>query len=392
MSGRSTVPPAHDNEESHVRGGRRVPALATRRDRRAPARRMAGHPALGGPGRPGRLAASARWGAGALVPGVERLGAVAVRAAPDRPASWAGDVRGDRGRALPALAQPLVRRAAGALPRTGLAGSHVLGTRALPCSCDAGPLERDPSRGAVPARAIRCVVRRVRRARTSLAVTIDDEASPHGRRSVLPLAAGEHVADLSLLLTRNVPPLLRCRPAARGPHAQLLQHAARRRVGRHRGGDDLLHVVARERLTDHRASAFSGEPTPPADAAQSVADPGDLTTPRKRRGGPPTHEGARLVTGPVPQAAGRIALALESLTPLGHRLGGSGYPPADVGHHRRVGVELDHLIQLLGPDRNQLQPVCRQPGKRVPPRRRLSHPRMLVTSAEEGSTCWQRAT
>jgi len=86
-------------------------------------------------------------------------------------AAGAGDARDDRGGAVPALPQPVVRRPARALPRAGVAGAHVLGARAGPGRGAARPLGRDPSRGAVPARAVRCAVRRLHPAGASLALT-----------------------------------------------------------------------------------------------------------------------------------------------------------------------------------------------------------------------------
>src|SRR6185369_14766827 len=77
-----------------------------------------------------------------------------------------------RGGAVPPLPQSVVRRPAGALPRAGVAGTHVLGARAVPGRSAARPLGRDPPRGAVPARAVRCAVRRLHAAGTSLAVSL----------------------------------------------------------------------------------------------------------------------------------------------------------------------------------------------------------------------------
>ena len=65
---------------------------------------------------------------------VERLVAVAVSPARDRAAAGAGDARNDRGRGVPALPQPAVRRPARALPRAGVAGTHVLGPVAFPAA------------------------------------------------------------------------------------------------------------------------------------------------------------------------------------------------------------------------------------------------------------------
>ena len=53
----------------------------------------------------------------------------------------------------------------------GVAGTHVLGARAVPGRGAARPLGRDPPRGAVPARAVRCAVRRLHAAGSSLAVS-----------------------------------------------------------------------------------------------------------------------------------------------------------------------------------------------------------------------------
>ena len=91
--------------------------------------------------------------------------------APDRAAAGAGDAGDHRGGTLPRLPQPVVRRPAGALPRAGVAGTHVLGTCAVPGRGAARPLGRDPSRGAVSARAVRSAVRRLHAAGASLAVT-----------------------------------------------------------------------------------------------------------------------------------------------------------------------------------------------------------------------------
>jgi hypothetical protein len=45
---------------------------------------------------------------------------------------------------VPPLPQPVVRRPARALPRAGVAGTHVLGARAVPGRGAARPLGRDP--------------------------------------------------------------------------------------------------------------------------------------------------------------------------------------------------------------------------------------------------------
>ena len=78
------------------------------------------------------VAGSARLGAGAVLRRVERLVAVVVRPAPDRAAAGAGDEVNHRGGTLPRLPQPVVRRPAGVLPRAGIAGTHPLGTCAVP--------------------------------------------------------------------------------------------------------------------------------------------------------------------------------------------------------------------------------------------------------------------
>src|SRR5512134_2887361 len=131
-------------------------------------------------------------GAGAVVRWVGRLVAVAVQPARDRAAAGAGDARDDRGGAVPPLPQPAVRRPARALPRAGVAGTHGLGTRAVPGRGAAPPLGRDLPGGAVPAQAVRCPVRRLRAAGASLAVNATDlqqtagghpEPPPAGRRT-----------------------------------------------------------------------------------------------------------------------------------------------------------------------------------------------------------------
>src|SRR5690242_7976520 len=95
---------------------------------------------------------------------------MAVPTPSDGPAARPGDAGDDRDGAVPALPPPVVRRPARALRRTGAAGAHVLGARALPGRGAAGPLGRDPSRGEIPARAVRRVVRRLRAAGAPLAV------------------------------------------------------------------------------------------------------------------------------------------------------------------------------------------------------------------------------
>src|SRR5262245_29108700 len=102
---------------------------------------------------------------------MERLGPVAVPAARDRAAAGAGDARDDRGGAVPPLPQPVVRRAPRALPRVGLAGTHVLGPGPVPGRGTPRPLGRDPARGTLPARAVRCAVRRLHASGATLAVT-----------------------------------------------------------------------------------------------------------------------------------------------------------------------------------------------------------------------------
>jgi protein-S-isoprenylcysteine O-methyltransferase Ste14 len=66
----------------------------------------------------------------------------------------------------------------------GLAAPTFWDSRAVPGRGAARPLGRDPARGAVPARAVRCALRRLHAAGTSLAVNTDRLATcTTGRRS-----------------------------------------------------------------------------------------------------------------------------------------------------------------------------------------------------------------
>src|SRR6187551_3171180 len=140
------------------------------------------------------MAGSARLGTGAALRRLERLVAVAVPSARDRTAAGAGDAHDHRGGDLPPLPQPAVRRPARALPRAGATGPDVLGARAVPGRGPARPLGRDPSRGAVPARAVRRALRRLHPPGASLAVSAghhapgDADRRPH-RTEVVPRAS-----------------------------------------------------------------------------------------------------------------------------------------------------------------------------------------------------------
>src|SRR3954466_9113032 len=98
---------------------------------------------------------------------------MAVPPARDRRAAGAANERDDRGGAVPPLPQPVVRRPPRALPRAGVAGTDVLGARAVPGRGAARPLGRDQARGAISAREVRCSLRRLHASGASLVVTAD---------------------------------------------------------------------------------------------------------------------------------------------------------------------------------------------------------------------------
>ena len=79
-----------------------------------------------------------------------------LRPAPDGVAARAGDARDDRGGSVPPLPQPVVGRPARALPRAGVASTHVMGAGAVPGRGTARPRGRHPPRGTLPSRAVRC--------------------------------------------------------------------------------------------------------------------------------------------------------------------------------------------------------------------------------------------
>ena len=141
-------------------------------------------------------------------------------------------------------------------------------------------------------------------------------------------------------------------------HAQLLEHVARRRVGRLDLRDDARRAEHGERVRDQRAAELGRVAAPPGAARERVAE---LDVVAQRVQPAVADERAAVALGHREE---REPAALEHLAVDAQRGGGLRHRPvravADVAHHVGIGVDGVDRVAVGRGERPQVQPLRRQ--------------------------------